>query len=144
MIKKIYFSIVFSLLHCYFCNAQPPNGQNRLETIKIAYITKELDLSTEEAMHFWPAYNNYMDEIKQASNQYQDNTVEYEEKVVQIKKKYKNNFQKILGSETRVNKMYVADRNYRDMLRRELQNRQKEKKSGGSEPGNNRNKKFRK
>lgn len=135
MINKFYFSLLFLLLHCYFCNAQPPQGdnQNRLEAIKIAYITKELNLSPGEAQKFWPAYNGYMNELKQAGTQYQNNEVGFEEKIVEIKKKYKGNFQKILGSDTRVNKMFTADRNYRDMLRKELQNRQKQKRAG--EPG---------
>ncbi len=134
MINKFYFSLLFLLLHCYFCNAQPPQGdRNRLEAIKIAYITKELNLSPGEAQKFWPAYNGYMDELKQAGTQYQNNEVGFEEKIVEIKKKYKGNFQKILGSDTRVNKMFTADRDYRNMLRKELQNRQKQKRAG--EPG---------
>ncbi len=133
MIKKLYFSLLFSLLHCYFCNAQKPqegDNQNWLEAIKIAYITKELNLSPDEAQKFWPAYNGYMNEIKQAGAQYKNNEVGFEEKIVEIKKKYKGNFQKILGSDIRVNKMFTTDRKYRDMLRKELQNRQRLKKAG--------------
>ncbi len=141
MIKKFYFTLLFLLLHSYFCKAQPPQGenQNRLETIKIAYITKELNLSSEEAQKFWPAYNGYMEEIKQAGTKYQDDEVGYEEKVVEIKKKYKGNFQKVLGSDARVNKMFTADRNYRDVLTRELQNRQKLRKQNQGQPVPNKN-----
>ena len=42
------------------------NG-NRLEALKIAYITKRLDLSPEEAQKFWPIYNQYAEELKQSA-----------------------------------------------------------------------------
>lgn len=32
---------------------------NRIEAEKIAFFTKRLDLSTEEAQKFWPVYNDY-------------------------------------------------------------------------------------
>jgi hypothetical protein len=45
------------------------NGKNdgsRIEALKIAYLTKKLNLSTEEAQKFWPIYNKYSDEIRAA------------------------------------------------------------------------------
>jgi hypothetical protein len=39
-------------------------GGGRIEALKIAYITKKLNLSTDEAQKFWPIYNKYMDEIR--------------------------------------------------------------------------------
>ncbi|MFK7784037.1 MAG: hypothetical protein AB8B56_02915 [Crocinitomicaceae bacterium] len=38
--------------------------KDKIEQLKIAYITKELDLSTEEAEKFWPIYNDMNDAIK--------------------------------------------------------------------------------
>ena len=35
----------------------------RIEAIKVAFITKKLDLTTEEAQKFWPVYNNYQKEL---------------------------------------------------------------------------------
>ncbi|MDG1333117.1 MAG: hypothetical protein P8P74_12360 [Crocinitomicaceae bacterium] len=39
--------------------------QDKIEQLKIAYITKELDLSTEEAEKFWPVYNDMNDALKE-------------------------------------------------------------------------------
>src|SRR5258708_29601670 len=49
-------------------NTQGGNGKNdgsRIEALKIAYLTKKLNLSTDEAQKFWPIYNKYAEEIRQ-------------------------------------------------------------------------------
>ena len=38
--------------------------RKKIEIQKIAFITKALDLSSEEAQVFWPVYNNFSDEMK--------------------------------------------------------------------------------
>ena len=38
--------------------------KDKIEQLKIAFITKELDLSTEEAEKFWPVYNDMSDALK--------------------------------------------------------------------------------
>jgi hypothetical protein len=40
-----------------------PNGE-RVEAMKIAYITNKLDLTPTEAQSFWPIYNKHQDEVK--------------------------------------------------------------------------------
>ena len=41
--------------------AQPEGGMDRekIEQLKIAFLTEELDLSKAEAQQFWPAYNEF-------------------------------------------------------------------------------------
>ena len=38
--------------------------KEKIEQLKIAFITKELDLSPEQAEKFWPVYNEMSDELK--------------------------------------------------------------------------------
>lgn len=38
--------------------------RERIENIKIAFITKELDLTTSESQAFWPVYNEYQSRIQ--------------------------------------------------------------------------------
>lgn len=51
--------------------AQPEGGnrpkKEKVEELKIAFITSELDLSSEEAQKFWPVYNELSDKL-QAEN----------------------------------------------------------------------------
>ena len=125
--KKFVFILSLLFLHSYFCvgQTQSDTGRNKIEGIKETYMNKELNLTPEEAQKFWPVYNNYFKEIRQARKSYPNDEVAFEEKVVEIRKKYKDNFKNILDSDERANKVYVAEKNLRDLLKKELQNRQR-------------------
>ena len=51
---------LFSLL-----SLQAQEGNDKIESLKIAYITKRLQLTPEESQKFWPVYNQYEAEKKQ-------------------------------------------------------------------------------
>jgi hypothetical protein len=125
--KKIYALLLFLCFHSYFCFSQTPgeDDNSKVEVIKMGYMTRELKLTPEEAQSFWPVYNNYVNEIKQARNQYPNDEVAFEKKVVEIKEHYKGNFQKVLGNNSqRANKVYTTDKQFNNTLRNELNNRQ--------------------
>lgn len=112
----------------YFCAAQPPEGNfQRAEALQIAFITKELALTTDEAQKFWPVYNNYQSEVKTARKDSKDDPLAFEEKLLNTRKKYKPEFKKILGSDDRVNKLFVSENNFKEMLRKELLRRRMKK-----------------
>lgn len=124
--KKFFFIISLLFLHSYFCVAQTQSDaqtDDKVKDIKTAYINKELNLTPEEAQKFWPIYNNYFSEIKQARREHINDEVAFEEKVVQIRKKYKGDFQKVLNSDKRANRVFVSEKKLRDMFKKELQNR---------------------
>ena len=58
------------LLFSPFTFAQPETGnkgktkKEKIEQLKIAFITKELDLDTDQAEKFWPVYNEMADKLK--------------------------------------------------------------------------------
>ena len=67
---KNYISILAFLIFASGITAQENRGvkrdgkrkqrsDSRIEAKKVAYITEELDLSTEEAQRFWPLYNDF-------------------------------------------------------------------------------------
>ncbi|MEP7264325.1 MAG: Spy/CpxP family protein refolding chaperone [Bacteroidota bacterium] len=64
LLPVLFTLIVFSL------SAQPRQRMNQeerkenIEAMKVAFLTKELNLSPEEAQKFWPVYNAYTDELK--------------------------------------------------------------------------------
>jgi len=39
--------------------AQGPIMRNRIKTLKVAYITEQLSLTSNEAQEFWPVYNQH-------------------------------------------------------------------------------------
>lgn len=101
-----------------------PNG-GRLEALKIAYLTKKLNLSTEEAQKFWPIYNQYMDEIRKTRMDARQNKaaeLNTEEKLLDIRKKYNGEFNKALSSE-KVNQFFKAEKEFGTVLQKELMER---------------------
>ncbi len=43
---------------------RPPGDRENIESLKIAFLTRKLNLSPEEAQKFWPVYNKFSDELK--------------------------------------------------------------------------------
>lgn len=124
MKKKIIVLLAICINISYFCYAQSKKGDLRkVKSLQVAYITKELALTPEESEKFWPVYNNYKNELKSTRKEENDDQIELEEKVLNTRKKYKADFKRILGSDDRVNKLFVAEKSFRDMLRAELKNR---------------------
>lgn len=134
--KKIYTLLLFLFFHSYFCFSQTPDGDNnKVEVVKMGYMTKDLDLTPEEAKSFWPVYNNYVNEIKQARNQYPNDEVAFEKRVVEIKERYQGNFKKVLGNNSqRANKVYASEKQFNNALRTEVKNRQQNRIQPNQQP----------
>ena len=73
--------------------------------------------------------------MKKARKEKNENILAFEEAALNIRKKYKNDFKKALGSDERVNKAMGADRAFMGMIREELENR-KGGKPGSKKKGN--------
>jgi len=127
MKKLILFLVVFAGFS-YICAAQPP--KERIKALKVAYITKELNLTSAEAEKFWPVYNEYFAELEKVIRENEPDELKREEKILNIRKKYKPEFKKVLSDDTRVNKVFVIDRNFKEVLRKEMEERRKNKPRG--------------
>ena len=100
------------------------NG-SRIEALKIAYLTKKLNLSTDEAQKFWPIYNKYMSEIRKTridARQNKTDVIGTEEKILDIRKKYNGEFNKALSTE-KVNQFFKAEKEFGTVLQKELMER---------------------
>lgn len=95
-----------------------------IQALKIAYITRELNLTADEAQKFWPVYYTYFDELKKARLETKDNVIAFEERTLGIKKKYVYEFKKILATDERANTVFLVDRNFAAMVRKEIIKRQ--------------------
>ncbi len=124
--KRIVFFIEFFCGFAFACFSQDftPKDGGRLEAYKIAYLTKRLNLSIEEAQKFWPLYNKYTDEIRQFKTKNRNmDEISFEERVINIRKKYKSEFTHALPEE-RVNLFFKEDKEFNNIIRKELQDRQ--------------------
>jgi CRISPR/Cas system-associated endonuclease Cas1 len=101
--------------------------QADIEALKVAFISKELALTPQEAQQFWPVYNQYSNELAATKIDNPD-VLERDEKVLNLRKSYRDRFTKILGPQ-RVNNMYNAEGRFRQLLfkamrkQNQLQNR---------------------
>ena len=127
--KRLVF-IIGLLVGCILTGTSQDIGgkDNKLEAIKIGYLTHKLNLSPDEAQKFWPLYKRYTDEIRQVKMKNGNlDEISLEEKVVNIRKKYKTEFTHAIPEE-RVNQFFKEDKQFSNIIRKELQEREQFKK----------------
>lgn len=126
--------------------AQPgnPASRQKIESYRVAFITKRVGLTPSEAQAFWPVYNNYLAKREQLRIQERnearkarsnpdalsdaevekliDQRIEFEQKRVDLLKGFHSSVKKILAPK-KVAKLYKAE----DDFKRELIRLLKEK-----------------
>jgi len=101
------------------------NGE-RLEALKIAYITKRLDLSPEEAQKFWPIYNQYAEELKQTRKEAIRNNkseIELDESLLNIRKKYSVLFGQAISPQ-KIDTFFKSEKEFGAFVQKEMERRQ--------------------
>jgi hypothetical protein len=120
--------------------SQPPGGgpkREKIEAMKVAFLTKKLDLTTEEAQKFWPVYNKFSDEMEKNKRAFRIRAMEEAGNVesmtdaeaekalnemlafraaeVEVLKKYTAEFKKVLPPQ-KVVKLFVAEQEFKREL----------------------------
>jgi Mg2+/Co2+ transporter CorC len=104
------------------------NDRKKIQAMEVAYITKELNLTPEEAQKFWPVFNKYRDDVKGVlTNKSVTDQLEKQQQVLDLRKKYRTEFTRILAQD-RANKVFSSEDQFRQMVRREFQKRQMERR----------------
>jgi hypothetical protein len=135
--------IITTFLNSY---AQGPESRKvKIEAFKIAYITKKLNLSPEEAQKFWPVYNKYQTEIEKLRKDFKgemseellnveqlstseadkalNDLIAFKSNEVEVTKKYVLEFKKVLSSQ-KVVKLFVAEQEFKKELLKMLREKQ--------------------
>jgi len=115
--RKLYFILIFITITGLSKAQEEQPSEKKLadiEALKVAFISKELELTPDEAQKFWPVYNQYSKEIK-ATRIDNPDVLERDEKILNLRKRYKEQFTKILGPQ-RVNNMYNAESKFNQLL----------------------------
>ncbi len=130
--KKIFFVLtVFLGLSVIALSQEGDSGKDnggKIEALKIAYLTKKLNLSTEEAQRFWPIYNKYAEEMRKVrvdARLNKEKEIDMEEKLLVIRKKYNGEFAKALSSE-KTNSFFRAEKEFSNFLQKELMERRQQ------------------
>lgn len=144
--KSIITLLAITLFSFLSVNAQ--DGNEKIESLKIAYLTKRLQLTPEESQKFWPVYNQYEAEKKQIrqstigavkelkedgeftnaeAEQAIAKYIEFKAKDLDLIKKYVIEFRKFLPA-TKIAKLVTAEEHFKKMLMKQAQ-------QGGQKPG---------
>jgi hypothetical protein len=77
----------------------PPADENqrqeKIQALYVAYITQQLALTPDEAQKFWPVHTQFTNELKGVKTDMPE--LEKQQAVLNIKKKYQENFNRVLG-----------------------------------------------
>ena len=101
---------------------QPADEQTKQERIKalyVAYVTQQLQLTPDEAQKFWPVHTQFENELKAINKDLAE--LPKEQARLDIKKKYQDNFVKILGG-NRCDRFFRMNDEFKRKLRERLQN----------------------
>ncbi len=95
-----------------------------IASMKVAYITNRLELTSGEAEKLWPIYNEY--QAKKATIRKAEKGLKLEQSLLDLKVKYHSKFAEVVPT-TKVELLYTAEKEFKVALLEAL--------SGGS--GNN-------
>lgn len=138
---KILFMIILSLCIAVSGFSQSSDKKEKIEALRVAFITNKLELSSKEAQVFWPLYNEYLDKAENLKNQRRkelksgstlpENISDKElesllasefsirEKEVQLNKEYFEKFKLVLPLK-KVVQLYKAEDEFKKELLRQL------------------------
>ena len=99
--KKFLFTITLLVSGLFVAKAQDgqPGDENlkqeKIQALYVAYITQQLQLTPDEAQKFWPVHTQFTNELKAVKPEL--GQLEREQTILNIKKKYQDNFNRVLG-----------------------------------------------
>ena len=151
MIAKYLYLAVFTILFAAPALAQPDNSN--VEAVRIAYITRKLSLTSDEAKVFWPVYDAFQDELKALKGKLREDMTDSrknfdtlsdkeiegvidrylgsKQQELDLNMKYHQEFKKVLPIR-KVAQLYKAEQEFTKMLLQRLQQRQE---NGSGRPG---------
>ena len=136
--KKIFLLFGFITFATLLTNGQgvadTGTGREKIKMLEIGYLTRQLQLSSNEAEKFWPLFDKYRKELRSVvkDKNISDN-LERQQKALDIRKKYRKDFSIILDEE-RGRKVYEAEDRFKTMVRREMQQRIKARQNSAAQP----------
>jgi len=135
----------------------PPSAEKKeeIEAMKVAFLTRKLELTPDEAKVFWPVYNQYQDELdklREARRQQRksnkddmetmsdkdlekivDGEIVFRQSELDILKKYNSQFKSVLPMK-KVAKLYRAEEDFKRELLQRIQERERPKGGHGGPP----------
>ena len=123
-----FMTLLFSIAGTAVAQQQQPDSkqEEKIQALEIAFISRKLNLTTDDAQKFWPVYNEYKRDIRQVMINQKNNpnkdVVDNEQRIIDVRKKYRDRFVGVIG-QPRMNKFFQAEREFRGVLLNQLKNR---------------------
>lgn len=109
--------------------------KRRFEARQAEFMTRELNLTAEEGQRFWPVFNGYSQEARTVIRDSRTvDSVERRNRVVEVRKRYQNDFNRMLGQERGMRVFPTEDR-FLQMTKGAMERR----RQSGNRPGGGRN-----
>jgi hypothetical protein len=134
---KSYIAIIAVVLFLIGFSTKSFSQNDRVESLRVAFITEQLQLTPDESQKFWPVYNQYRGELKSLRQAYRldaaseddsqlaDKKFEFEQKKLDLMKKYRPQIEQVVGA-----KKFGLLISAEDKFKQELLKRIQDKKSG--------------
>jgi len=115
---------------------QEPKAKEKIQALRVAYITEKLGLTADEAAKFWPVYREYSEkrqtlrhELKSArkngtpEKDLIDLDLKIKQKELDLEKDYSGRLQKVISAEKLLS-LRQAEGDFRKLILRQIQQRQ--------------------
>jgi hypothetical protein len=145
--KSIFASILLFVSMSLLAQAQEP-VREKVESMKVGFLTERLNLTSEEAKVFWPVYNKYGDELESLRKSRRenlmnakknfdemndrdiekavDNEIAFRQNELDLLKKYHPQFKSVLPIK-KVAKLYRAEEDFKRKLLDMIQEKRERK-----------------
>jgi hypothetical protein len=133
-VKKIIYIVVFVLLS--FASFAQGGKREKIEALRVAFITQQLNITADESQKFWPVYNEYQDKVKAARKEFKaipttfatdkeaqdflDAELLFKQRELSLYKEYYDKFKKILPLK-KVALLRQAEEDFKKELLKQLQ-----------------------
>jgi hypothetical protein len=125
----IFFLLLFTGAAAQETPAPPqPDKAAAMRRLMVAYITQKLELTVEEAKPFWPLFDKFEQERRQAIATYIDDDIKKNEALLNLKKMYRPELLRILATEKRVNQAFTIKETFAKFVRQEMIRRGEQEK----------------
>lgn len=121
-----------------------PKAQEKINNLRIAYLTERLNLTSEQAEKFWPIYREFAQERRKINTEARtaineldknkddpkrqqavlDLSLKTKQRLLDLEKDYSSRMLKVITAE-QINNLRNADRDFRELLQQRRLNQQR-------------------
>ena len=139
--RRFFTTLALLLLMTVGLNAQQPTPKEKVESMRVAFITNRLELTPQQSKEFWPIYNSYRHDLGQLRRSFYphddgtdahldaDRQLEFEQRRLDLKKQYKPQLEQVLGK-AKLNKLVSAEEDFKRLLMQTMRNRRQQRPPG--------------